>query len=218
MKYYLYISDAKIDMLLPQIPHEAKKKIATEFGFDLKIFKASRKAEEEVEDNRISRLEAVVAFLREYGNLGSVDEPDDFFEGDQEMSMVQDYEGVLFTSLDDNSALCLAGSPKHLIGNYTPGNGNSMMSISIGIYSVLREYEQKGEISDLEKHFDPAGMVHWVADEFNRDAHIPKQRIEFIAKRLLVQQVSIPDNRNPGKVVFTGQVLLGTPLYVALAD
>jgi hypothetical protein len=43
MKFYLYISDAKIDMLLPQIAHEAKKKIATEFGFDLKIFKpASR--------------------------------------------------------------------------------------------------------------------------------------------------------------------------------
>ena len=24
MKYYLYISDAKVDMLLPQIPHELK--------------------------------------------------------------------------------------------------------------------------------------------------------------------------------------------------
>jgi len=35
MKYYTYISDSKIDMLLPQIPHEVKKKMATKFGFDL---------------------------------------------------------------------------------------------------------------------------------------------------------------------------------------
>src|ERR1022692_4308702 len=32
VKYYLYISDAKVDMLLSQIPHEPKKKIALEFG------------------------------------------------------------------------------------------------------------------------------------------------------------------------------------------
>jgi hypothetical protein len=218
MKFYLYISDAKIDMLLPQVPHEAKKKIATEFGFDLKIFKASRKSEEEIDDNRISRLEAVVAFLREYGNLGSVDEPDDFFEGDQEMSMAQDPSGVLFTSLDEDLALCLAGSKKHLIGNYATGDGSAMMSISLGIYSALREYEKKGELSDSQQNFDPAIAVHWIAEEFNRDAGVPKQRIEFIAKRLLQKQVSIPDHTNRGKETFRGQVLLGTPLYVALAD
>jgi hypothetical protein len=218
MKFYLYISDAKIDMLLPQIPHETKKKIATELGFDLKIFKASRKSEEEIEDNRISRLEAVVAFLRDYGNLGSVDEPDDFFEGDQEMSMAQDPSGVLFTSLDEDLALCLAGSTKHLIGNYAAGNGSAMMSISMGIYGALREYEKKGELSDSQQQFDPSIAVHRVAEEFNRDAGVPRQRVEFIAKRLLHKQVSIPDHRNPGKEKFGGQVLLGTPLYMALAD
>ncbi len=30
-KYYIYISDAKMDMLLPQVPHGLKKKVATEF-------------------------------------------------------------------------------------------------------------------------------------------------------------------------------------------
>ena len=37
MKYYLYIPDAKIDMLDPQVPHPAKEKFARQFGFDLKI-------------------------------------------------------------------------------------------------------------------------------------------------------------------------------------
>ena len=37
MKYYIYISDAKVNMLLAQIPHNIKKKVATEFKIDLKV-------------------------------------------------------------------------------------------------------------------------------------------------------------------------------------
>jgi len=56
MKYYLYIPDAKIDMLDPQVPHPAKEKFARQFGFDLKFLSASRRTETEVEDNRVNRL------------------------------------------------------------------------------------------------------------------------------------------------------------------
>jgi hypothetical protein len=43
VKYYLYISDSKVDMLLSQIPHETKKTIAAEFKIDLKLFSALKK-------------------------------------------------------------------------------------------------------------------------------------------------------------------------------
>ncbi|HLH02645.1 MAG TPA: hypothetical protein VKX25_07740 [Bryobacteraceae bacterium] len=58
MRYYIYISDAKIDMLWPQVPHAVKKKVANEFKIDLKAFSASRKVETEAEDSRIARPEA----------------------------------------------------------------------------------------------------------------------------------------------------------------
>jgi hypothetical protein len=29
MKYYIYISDAKVDMLVPQLPHDIKKKVVS---------------------------------------------------------------------------------------------------------------------------------------------------------------------------------------------
>ncbi len=80
MKYYVYISDAKVDMLLPQITQEQKKKLATEFKIDLKILSASRKTETEMDDNRITKLEAVCEFIRQYGNLGTVDAPDEYIE------------------------------------------------------------------------------------------------------------------------------------------
>src|SRR5687768_4399156 len=85
MKYYVYISDAKVDMLLAQIPHDAKQRLATEFRFDLKLLSAARKTETESEDNRFTRLDAVVTFIREFGNLGTVDAPDEYFEGSLEM-------------------------------------------------------------------------------------------------------------------------------------
>ena len=80
MKYYVYVSDSKVDMLLSQIPHEVKKKIAAEFKFDLKLLSVSRKSETESEENRFSRLDAVVTFIRQYGNLGSSDEPDEYIQ------------------------------------------------------------------------------------------------------------------------------------------
>ena len=80
MKYYLYISDAKIDMLYPQVPHPVKEKVATQFGFDLKFVAASRRTEADREENRISRLEVVTQFIREFGNLGSLSRTDDYVE------------------------------------------------------------------------------------------------------------------------------------------
>jgi hypothetical protein len=37
MKYYVYISDSKVDMLLPQVPGALKQTIAAKLGFDIKI-------------------------------------------------------------------------------------------------------------------------------------------------------------------------------------
>jgi len=43
MKFYLYVSDAKVDMLFSQVPHELKKKVATEWKIDLKLLDLLRR-------------------------------------------------------------------------------------------------------------------------------------------------------------------------------
>lgn len=40
MKYYIYISDTKVDMLYPQIPQPILKKIASSLSIDLKFLGA----------------------------------------------------------------------------------------------------------------------------------------------------------------------------------
>ena len=59
MRYYIYVSDAKVDMLLPQVTDTEKATIAAEFKVDIKLISASLKSERVTHDNRIYRLAAV---------------------------------------------------------------------------------------------------------------------------------------------------------------
>ena len=77
MKYYLYVSDSKVDMFIPQMADDRKKKIAIDFKIDLKLLSASWKSEKEAVNERIQRLEAVSSFIRNWGNIGTTDNPDE---------------------------------------------------------------------------------------------------------------------------------------------
>src|SRR5215469_16175433 len=84
-KFYIYISDAKVDMLLPQVPHELKKKVANEFKLNLKVFEVGRKSETESENSRVARLQSVVRYLRSELQVGSVDQPSEYLDGELPM-------------------------------------------------------------------------------------------------------------------------------------
>jgi len=234
MKYYLYISDAKVDMLYPQVPHQLKKKIATQFGFDVKILSASRRSETEPEENRITRLETVEQFIREFGRLGSLQRPDDYFEGVMSMGTAcfPDIEPmfVYFGAQAESTTVGLWGSLRHLVGQsgLNPGSIPSSSLARDAIWHLIR---------GLEHDFEPASASEsakvkvlereakkWISQRVNsfeirperwwellyianfETGLQPQQYVEFLAKRLL-------EHTESGH-----RVILGTPLYVALAD
>jgi hypothetical protein len=237
MKYYLYISDAKVDMLLPQISPETKRKVATELGIDLKIFKASRKSEEDSDENRISRLETVVEFIRTYGNVGTIDEPDDFIDDTQMMWSGPDQAKALayFAGQTDKTVFGFAGSASNLIGS-NPGQetwprGSALNSITRWLAEQESEkarmiYQKDKPVEYQIPEQDVFHMVcALVGDAGQRDngpsklrrgiSDLPRaqQPLEVFAKRLLF---------NPRYNSYWQQrelqVLLGTPLYVAMTD
>jgi hypothetical protein len=77
MKYFVFVSDAKVDMLLPQIPQKLKSKLTAEIGVNIGVLTAGLKSERDVGEkpDRISRLNAVIKFLRKTEDVGSIDEP-----------------------------------------------------------------------------------------------------------------------------------------------
>jgi len=177
MKYYLYISDAKVDMLLPQIPHELKKKVATEFGFDLKILTAKRKVETEYGDDRIARLETVVEFIRRYGNLGSVDEPNEYIEGTLPMRFSIASENVAyFSGRTEKTLLGLGGSSKHLIGGGTETDGERYSgSVTFFIMNAMKEFFANEERPDDRV----PNVLEMVAMAAQYESDPPDEHIEF---------------------------------------
>ena len=85
MKYYLYISSAKLEMLYPQVAPSVKEKKAAEWKIDLKFLSYSKRTEGEPNDTQEARLEAVIEALDEAGQIGSVDEPRDYVRGTHAM-------------------------------------------------------------------------------------------------------------------------------------
>jgi hypothetical protein len=113
MRYYQYISDSKVDMLLPQIPLKAKQKITSEIGFDIKILSGKIKTERDSLDDVAqiavppeNRAEHVVKFV-EWHLIGDRDQADDHGAHlAQNRSHDQAFEGGCF-----NHFSRLLGSP-----------------------------------------------------------------------------------------------------------
>jgi hypothetical protein len=217
MKYYIYVSDAKVDMLLPQIPHEARQRIAFEFKFDLKLLSASRRSETETDDNRFNRLEAVAAFIREYGNLGTVDAPDEYIEGTLEMNWgpyggeAFDTESPLiyFGGVTEQTIVGLGGSAKHLIGSNGSSQPHSHSATPFLVHRLIKELGSS--LSHEEGSRPNEDSDYWslrAAELATTQMKGPKQQVEFLAKRLLYGKGYSKKKK----------ILLATPLYVAMAE
>jgi hypothetical protein len=232
MKYYIYISDAKVDMLLPQIPYEAKKKIATELKIDFKVFSASRKTEQGEDTNRITRLEAVSKFIFEYGDVGTPDDPGEYIADTLSMRWgplgyweSKDTPIVYFGGVTENTLVGLTGSEKHVLGNTSTGSFYAGSNHIVLVYSLARRYKLNPKdqskvlkleqsLNEMEMSLHSRPMSEPIIERLTIDAvyhasheiHGPEQRLEFLAKRLFYGEAH-------GR-----KVILATPLYVAMAE
>jgi hypothetical protein len=214
MKYYIYISDAKVDMLFPQVPHDIKKKVALEFKMDLKLLSASRRVETEGEDNRIARLEAVVNFIREYGNVGLLDEHDDYLDDSLAVRWVahssqsgEIQPTVYFSGQTEKTLFGLGGSSRHLLGNNVIETRPSSSNV-LGVMSYFDQTKKDKKGKSVMSAQEDGGLQ---ADVRLAATHLrgPEQTVEFFAKKLIYWPESGSNKKS---------VLLATPLYVAMVD
>lgn len=199
-RYFVYISDAKVEMLLQQIDPGAMRKRTSELGVDLKFLKGKRGAETLAGAERTARLERVVRHLIDFGDLGGVDEPGQFFWGLMPLRwgpMVgkDGFPMVYFGGRTDKTVLGLGGSRAHVFG--APGGLEPEAPLGRSMLPSLLNGITPTDATDQ------MAAVH----EATSTLRGPEQNMEFIAKRLL---------HGPGPQ--DEHVLLGSPLYVALVD
>jgi hypothetical protein len=237
MRYYLYISDKKVDMLFPQVPGASKKKIAAKLGFNVKLLSGSLSTERSTYDSRVAKLEAVAEYILSSQAVGSPERPDVWIKGvvqARTVSLGQD--AILLIATDPSWILALGGSSRHLTGSQAK-DITVPLSFAPELLRALKLIVEHPEFlnhpEELLRLELSAGVKQpetpWaeLIIESLRLAAGPTQRIEFVPKRLLSDEYSalpcgaqllarrlVSDEKSSA----CPRVTLATPLYVTLKD
>jgi hypothetical protein len=217
MKFYVYVSTTKVDMLYEQIPAKTRDKIATELKIDLKVVSTTF-SEAPAEPTRFSKLKLVTEFIEKNAEVGTVDQPRSFFSGTMDMKWGafnrhgQPTGLVYFGGMTDHTVLGLGGSEKHVIG----GIGNSEATASASLMPVLirilsSEFPYSDDLASTARDDDPVSHGTLLAvRNATEKMRGPSQNLEFLAKRLVESREIDEDDKKT--------VLLGSPIYVALVE
>lgn len=269
MKYYLYISEKKINMLFSQLPKSFTRKITDEIKFRASIFRASVEARIGEKTNPqfsnftelLSRLKSIERFLHDEDLIGDVDQPKSYIEGIHHMHWgvknVNGLEFVFFGGGTLKSLFGFGGSCRHLVSNMQDvktrggkgklGNrpktlggtshtytmvffkhGNPHAPFRLGAFSLdevpYNHLEELRITNDAIKedlielvsttHNSPESdyyeVARTIAELAVQPGSMPPQKMQFLAKSLIEGECYANNSKR--------RVILGTPIYVAIAD
>jgi hypothetical protein len=224
-KHFVYLSPPKINALFEQIPTRDLRGIAKKVTVDLKVLKAELGPAANRPDTIYSRLKVVLEHLERKSMIGSVDYPAQYF-GVANMpmrwgpyqnlygSVVDESPLVWFAGETTTTSLGLGGSVNHIAGygGDAPTHSHSATPILISALHNALDLPPP----HFPDHFIPteaeqsAESELWSVELANSESRGTSQPLEFVAKRLLWGAAALKPSME--------HVLLGTPLYVALAN
>jgi hypothetical protein len=203
LRYFLYISDAKVDVLLPQVPGVIQQRVSAKLGFDIKILSGSIAHERVTHDSRVAST--VESYLLENEAIGTPEDPKSWIQGQVNAQFLDVGEGgILFVAAEPAWLLALGGSATHLVGAAKPERIEIPMSLPFNLIKKIRSLSDKNEPPEERASAERtwAGPILWASDE----ATGPALRIKFLAKRLASE---VCQNR---------LATLASPLYIEHAD
>lgn len=217
-RYYYYISDAKVDMLLPQIPGALQEELSAELGFDIGVLKGKIGGKRTKLADRVSRVEVVEQHLLRAKQLAN-DVESAWFSGTmvgKPMLLMEASEAIFFWGTAYGRRLLFAGSSAHMVG----GEATERVSVSMSflprlVHTLLKiaegeeekekligfsvDFASKTRIGDEEQDLSWKKVIHMIGI---RSGSLPDERLTFVARRLM----TIPSE---------DKVVLGTPLFIA---
>ncbi len=147
MKYYIYVSDTKVDMLYAQIPQSFLSKISVELKIDAKILSTTFKRPSS-EENRYSKLEILSRYIQENEKVGTSDFHDNYIQDRLPMRWMSHGNLVYFSGAGNKSIIGLAGSSRNVLGFIeTKYEGHD---VSLPSSSPLDVLNRLAEIFDAE--------------------------------------------------------------------
>lgn len=86
LRYYVYISDYKLDMLYEQVSPALRRRISGELTVDLKVASLTLRGNDQPEATRMEKLRVVERYIDKHHHLGDISDPGrEFFRGTMDM-------------------------------------------------------------------------------------------------------------------------------------
>jgi hypothetical protein len=221
LKYYLYVSNSKLEMLYQQVASSDKTKKSLEWSVDLKAVKLTRKMEAENEPDTNDKLRTVLREIEDAERVGTIEEPKEYVKGTLPMRWglfrdsgrpMEEPPLVYFGGRTETTVFGFGGSSRHVIGN---AGASATGSRSVAPYLVAHlldglDMSREGWRFNPTCSDDDSDTYHAISLATD---HLKgqEQNLEFYAKLLL--QGELWDSKRQETI----RVLLGTPLYVAMA-
>ncbi|QCX79692.1 hypothetical protein C9F11_30505 [Streptomyces sp. YIM 121038] len=217
MRYYIYLSTAKVDMLYEQIPPKLARRLAVEAKVDLKVLSLAVQSPRG-DTSTYDRLDLVEAYLEREFDVSWMSEPSAWFRGDLGLRIVGDggpNSPTLMTGRDGDTVVALIGSAHHLIGHQAAPDlhrvgYSGLPSMFRLLQEVPPEWERQFNVRWWGRMPSRESVAHDVL-HFADALTVPPVPCEFLARRLLSDTVRREDGREL-------TVVVGTPVYVAMSD
>jgi hypothetical protein len=225
IRFYLYISTTKINMLYEQMFAVPKRVSKNKISLKAVVLSGSRESSVEEILDREDKLRAVEDKLTKFQLVGTPNDPKDYFKGTLRMRWglyndlgtrpEEEAPLVYFGGIDKGQHLIvgLGGSSKHVVGHDGATSTYSRSSTPTLVRWLLAglEHDSPPEIPLLmEKRSEESELFSAIAVALHQ-LKPPTQELEFLAKTLATGTLY-------GHEHITGlpeaKVILGTPLYV----
>jgi len=124
MRYYVYISESKVEMLYAQIPRKLIENIAGKLTIDLKLIKTEF-SESPKEKTLHSKIQIIEDYLNDQGLIGNTHALKSYIKGVEHMKWGHYPSGLVYFGSKTDVIIGLGGSEKHVIGNTGDSHAHS---------------------------------------------------------------------------------------------
>jgi hypothetical protein len=223
IRYYLYLSTAKLDMLYEQVFRESKRS-GRSLSLPTGIGSAEISSESDGTPDRDDKIRALEQELEERGLIGDLNEPRDYIRGILPMRWgLFDDNGTRgegepalvyfggFDPADGPLLVGLGGSSVHVIGYQGASSTHSRSNTPALVRWMMSGLGDEQPVSLSEDPRVEEQVVMSAIAVAHQSLRPPTQNLEFLARTLLTGTLL-------GYEQYTGsprsRVILGTPLYV----
>ncbi|NVC28581.1 hypothetical protein FCU42_15600 [Vibrio parahaemolyticus] len=208
MRYYLYISEPKVDMLYSQIPAKMLDNIAGKLTIDLKLIKTEF-SESPQEKTLHAKILMIEEYLQQCNFVGSTSAPNKYILDSSSMKMASYPSGLVYFGAENGAIVGLGGSATNVLGDRSEGRAHSHSVTPILVQALKDEFENV--VAENCESSALAG-VELATSQMTG----VKQKMSFLAKTLLKHPSDSFEYSWHGQ---SGDpVILGSPVYVALDE